>query len=84
MGRARRLGVIDIIDDVVGVRRVDAGASLGTYIALATLNQVVAPTFKLGFSDWWDTTAGARLVKMSPLELTPCGIRPNWRTTSQA
>jgi transposase len=65
-GVLERLGVIDIVDDVVGDRRSDAAASVGTYIALATLNRVVAPTSKLGFSQWWDTTAGERLVKMSP------------------
>jgi len=60
-----RLGVIDIIDEVVGARRSDAGASVGTYIALATANRVVAPCSKLAFSDWWKTTAGDRLVKLS-------------------
>ena len=60
-----RLGVIEIIDDVVGSRRSDAGASVGTYIALATLNRVVDPKSKLGFSEWWATTAGDRLVRMS-------------------
>ena len=59
-----RLRVVEIIDDVVGVRRSDAAASVGTHIALATANRVVAPTSKLGFSDWWDTSAGDRLVKM--------------------
>jgi transposase len=60
-----RLGVIDIIDDVVGARRADAAASVGTYIALATANRVVAPCSKLAFSDWWQTTAGDRLVKLA-------------------
>jgi len=36
-----RLRVAEIIGDVVGARRADAGASVGTYIALATLNRVV-------------------------------------------
>ena len=31
----------------------DAGASVGTYIALATLNRVCDPCSKLAFSDWW-------------------------------
>jgi transposase len=60
----RRLGVAEIIDAVVGVRRSDAGASVGTYIALATANRVVAPCSKLAFSEWWKTTAGDRLVKL--------------------
>ena len=34
-----RLGVREIIDEVVGSRRSDAAASVGTYIALATLNR---------------------------------------------
>ena len=55
-----RLGVIEIVDDVVGARRRDAGASVGTYIALATLNRVVDPCSKLGFSQWWAKTAGDR------------------------
>ena len=59
-----RLGVIDIVDDVVGSRRADAAASVGTYIALAVANRVVAPCSKLAFSDWWQSTAGDRLVKL--------------------
>jgi transposase len=59
-----RLGVVDIVNDVVGVRRSDAKASVGTYIALATLNRVVAPCSKLAFSQWWSKTAGDRLVKL--------------------
>ena len=61
-GMLDRLGVVAIIDDVVGSRRSDAGASVGTYIALATLNRVVAPCSKLAFADWWAKTAGERLV----------------------
>lgn len=60
-----RLGVADIVDEVVGPRRSDAALSVGTYIALATLNRVVAPCSKLAFSDWWATTAGERLVRAS-------------------
>src|SRR5450759_2177661 len=33
-----RLKIVDIVDEVVGGRRADAGASVGTYIALAILN----------------------------------------------
>jgi transposase len=46
-----RLGVVDMIDEVVGPRRATAGASVGTYIALA-------------FSEWWAKTAGDRLVAL--------------------
>src|SRR5665648_508678 len=37
-----RLDVIGVIDSVVGARRSDAGASVGTYLVLAALNRVVA------------------------------------------
>src|SRR5665811_2111097 len=43
-----RLGVADTIDEVCGSRRSDAGASVGTYLALATANRVVARCSKLG------------------------------------
>jgi transposase len=59
-----RLGVRSVIDEVIGARRGDAAASVGTYIVLATLNRVVAPCSKLAFQQWWGTTAGDRLVKM--------------------
>ena len=59
-----RLGVADIVDEVVGQRRSDAAASVGTYFALAIANRVAAPCSKLAFSEWWATTAGDRLVKL--------------------
>jgi transposase len=59
-----RLGVAPVIDEVTGGRRVDAAASVGTYLALATLNRIVAPCSKLGFADWWATTAADRWVKI--------------------
>ncbi|MGI8794430.1 MAG: IS1634 family transposase [Acidimicrobiales bacterium] len=57
-----RLDLAGIVDDVVGPRRGDAAASVGTYIALAVANRVVAPCSKLAFADWWATTAGSRWV----------------------
>jgi len=66
-GMLERLGVVDIVDEVVGSRRRDAALSVGTYIALAALNRVVAPCSKLAFSDWWATTAGDRLLERAPV-----------------
>jgi transposase len=60
----RRLEVAEIVDEVVGSRRQDAAASVGTYIALATLNRVVDPCSKSKFSEWWKTTAGDRWVRL--------------------
>lgn len=62
-GVLQRLDVAGIIDAVVP-RYPNAAASVGTYLALATANRVVAPCSKLGFADWWATTAGGRWVKL--------------------
>jgi len=59
-----RLKVAEIVDDVVGPRRGDAAASVGTYIALATANRVVDPCSKRAFGDWWARTSGDRFVKL--------------------
>jgi transposase len=58
------LQVAQVIDEQVGSRRADAAASVGTYLALAACNRVVAPRSKLAFAGWWQTTAGDRLVKL--------------------
>jgi len=59
-----RLDVIGVIDEVVGTRRSDAQASVGTYLALAALNRLVEPRSKLGFADWWKTTAADRFTRI--------------------
>jgi transposase len=59
-----RLRVAEIIDEVVGARRADAAASVGTYIALATLNRVCDPCSKLGFAEWWGKTACDRWLRL--------------------
>ncbi len=58
-----RLDVAGTIDAAVP-RRADAAVSVGTYIALATANRIVAPCSKLAFADWWGTTAGPRFTKV--------------------
>jgi transposase len=63
-GVLQDLGVAAIIDGVTGARRSDAGASTGTYLALAALNRLVAPCSKLAFADWWKTTAADRFTKI--------------------
>lgn len=62
----QRLGVVEVVDSVAP-RRTDAAASVGTYIALAAANRIVAPCSKSAFADWWASTAGPRWVK------TPAG-----------
>jgi transposase len=63
-GVLARVGVVEVIDEVVGARRSDASASVGTYLALAALNRLVAPCSKLAFADWWKTTAAGRFLKI--------------------
>ena len=59
-----RLGYAGIVDEAAAARRADASASVGTYLALACANRVVAPRSKLAFADWWATTAGDRLARV--------------------
>lgn len=42
---------------MVGARGTDAGALVGTYLALSALNRVVAPISKVRFAHWWKSTA---------------------------
>jgi transposase len=63
-GVLARLGVVEIIDEVLGARRSDAGASVGTYLGLAALNRLVDPCSKLGFAHWWPTTAADRFIRV--------------------
>lgn len=58
-----RLDVAGVVDQVAP-RRSDAAVSVGTYIALATANRIVAPCSKLAFADWWATTAGPRWTRL--------------------
>src|SRR6476469_343690 len=58
------LDVAAVIDGVVGARRSDAGASIGTYLALAALGRLVAPGSKKAFADWWATTAADRFTRI--------------------
>lgn len=62
-GVLQRLDVAGVIDAVVP-RYPNAAASIGTYLALACANRVVAPCSKLAFADWWAGTAGPRWLKL--------------------
>lgn len=59
-----RLGVAAVIDRVAP-RHANAAVPVGTYIALATANRIVAPCSKLAFADWWVSTAGPRFTRLS-------------------
>ncbi len=59
----QQLGVVEVVDEVVGARRADAAASVGTYLALATVNRIVESCSKRAFAGWWDSTEGPRFVR---------------------
>jgi transposase len=60
------LDVAGVIDEVIGTRRSDAGASVGTYLALAALGRVVEPGSKSRFAEFWAATAADRFTRISP------------------
>src|SRR5712691_10270879 len=61
-GLLEELGVTQIIDEVTGSRRADAGASVGTCLVLAALNRLADPCSKRGFAGWWAKTAACRFT----------------------
>jgi len=63
------LDVAGVIDDVVGSRRSDAGASVGTYLALAALGRLVEPGSKLAFARWWACTSADRFTRINTKQL---------------
>ncbi len=63
-GMLEDIGVAGLIDAAAGPRRGDAGASAGTYLALAALNRLAAPCSKLRFAEWWATTAAPRFTRI--------------------
>jgi len=58
------LDVAAVIDEVVGARRSDAGASVGTYLALAALGRLVQPGSKRAFADFWAGTSADRFTRI--------------------
>src|SRR5664279_2337259 len=69
------LDVAGVIDEVIGSRRSDAGASVGTYLALAALGRLVEPGSKSRFAELWASTAADRFTRIRPKVL---GHRKFW------
>jgi transposase len=63
-GVVEDLGVAAIIDAVVGAGPGGLPVSVGSYLALAAVNRLVAPCSKAAFADWWRTTAADRFTKI--------------------
>src|ERR1039457_1449971 len=64
-GMLQELGIAGIIDEVAGARRADAGASAGTYLALAALNRLGAPCSQLAFAGRGKRPGGDRVARSS-------------------
>jgi transposase len=59
LGIAQRLGLVQIINDVVPKR--DQGPSVGHYMVLAAVNRALCPLSKLAIGDWYEQTVLRRL-----------------------
>lgn len=59
LGIAKRLGLLEIINEVVPKRR--QGPSVGHYVLLAAINRALAPRSKVGIGDWYEQTVLRRL-----------------------
>jgi transposase len=47
----QKLGVVEIINSVVGTHRTEL--SVGQYLAMAAVNRCISPASKVGFKDWY-------------------------------
>ncbi len=65
LGIAKRLGLIDLINEIVPKR--GQGPSVGHYIVLAALNRVLDPLSKSQIGDWYHDTVLQRLWGFSHL-----------------
>lgn len=63
-GLMERIGVAAVIDEVTGGHLAGAGASVGTYLAVAAANRLVAPCSKAAVAHWWKTTAADRFTRI--------------------
>lgn len=68
MGIATKLGLIDLIHEIVHKR--EQGPSVGHYIVLAALNRVLDPMSKSQIGDWYHNTVLQRLWGFSPDHFT--------------
>ena len=65
---AQRLQFVSIIDRHAPKR--NQGISTGTYMLIAALNRAIRPTSKAALAEWFEQTAGPRLLGAKASELT--------------
>ena len=63
-----RLGLVELIDNVVTKRR--QGPSVGQYMLIAALNRCSAPTSKSRIGEWYEETILQRILKIDVQQLT--------------
>lgn len=66
---ASRLGIVDIIDDLVPKRK--QRASVGEYILTTAINRAVAPSSTSGLKPWYSSTALPSIMGLKPQVFTP-------------
>ena len=59
LGIAQRLGIIDLINELVPKR--DQGPTVGHYMLLAALNRALSPCSKVEIGEWYDRTVLRRV-----------------------
>ncbi|MCG2740249.1 MAG: IS1634 family transposase [Syntrophaceae bacterium] len=65
---AQRLQLLAIVDRHAPKR--NQGISTGTYMLIATLNRAICPTSKAALAEWFEQTAGPRLLGAKASELS--------------
>jgi len=65
---AQRLQFVPIVDRHAPKR--NQGISTGTYMLIAALNRAIQPTSKAALAEWFEQTAGPRLLGAKATELT--------------
>jgi transposase len=65
---ATRLGIKDIIDNIIPKRK--QGASVGAYILTAAINRAVDPASKSGLSEWYSNTCLPFATGLTPAMFT--------------
>ena len=66
---ACRLGLVDIINDLVPKRK--QGASVGAYILTAAINRATNPSSKSGLAEWYSGTCLPMITGIKPTAFTP-------------
>ena len=66
---ASRLGITDIIDNLLPKRK--QGASVGAYILIAAINRATRPSSKSGFAEWYSGTCLPMITGLKPSVFSP-------------